>query len=63
MDTILGTIILFAGDFAPLGWAYCNGDQLSITQNQALFSILGVSYGGDGRNEVCFAKLKGTTVC
>ena len=48
MDFILGQIILFAGNFTPRGWLACNGQQLQIAQYQALFSILGVSYGGDG---------------
>ena len=48
MDPILGQIILFAGSFAPRGWALCNGAQLPIAQNTALFSLLGTIYGGDG---------------
>jgi microcystin-dependent protein len=43
----LGTIMLFAGNFAPQGWMYCNGATLSIQQYEALFSILGITYGGD----------------
>lgn len=49
MDEFIGIIKLFAGNFAPQGWAFCNGQLLSISQNQALFSILGTTYGGDGR--------------
>ena len=41
---------MFAGNFAPRGWALCDGQLLSIAQNQALFSILGTTYGGDGIN-------------
>ena len=48
MEPLLGTIILFAGNFAPRGWALCNGQLLPIAQNTALFSILGTTYGGDG---------------
>jgi microcystin-dependent protein len=48
MDPILGQVILFAGNFAPTGWAYCNGQLLQISQNSALFSLLGTQYGGDG---------------
>jgi microcystin-dependent protein len=48
MDPILGTIILFAGGFAPKGWFTCEGQTLQITQYQALFSLLGTYYGGDG---------------
>ena len=47
MDPILGSIFLFAGDFAPKYWALCNGQLLSISQDMALFSILGTPYGGD----------------
>ena len=48
MDPILGTIILFAGNFAPKGWYTCEGQTLQISQYTALFSILGTYYGGDG---------------
>lgn len=44
----LGEIRMFAGNFAPKGWALCNGQLVLITQNQALFAILGTTYGGDG---------------
>lgn len=48
MDEIMGTIKLFAGTFAPKGYMSCQGQLLSISQNSALFSILGTYYGGDG---------------
>lgn len=48
MDPILGSIILFAGNFAPKGWYTCEGQTLSISQYTALFSLLGTTYGGDG---------------
>ena len=49
MDTpFLGSVMLVAFNFAPVGWAFCNGQVLSINQNTALFSLLGVTYGGDG---------------
>jgi len=44
----LGQISMFGGNFAPVGWAFCNGQLLSISQNTALFSLLGTAYGGDG---------------
>ena len=47
-DQFLGEIRLFAGDFAPVGWALCNGQLLAISQSSALFSLLGVAYGGNG---------------
>ena len=47
-DQYLGEIRMFAGNFAPYGWALCNGQLLSISQNTALFSLIGTYYGGDG---------------
>ncbi len=44
----IGEVRLFAGNFAPQGWAFCDGSTLEIQSNTALFSILGVQYGGDG---------------
>lgn len=58
-DVQLGTIRMFAGNFAPRGWAFCNGQLLSIPQNQALFSILGTNYGGDGRSTFALPDLRG----
>jgi microcystin-dependent protein len=49
MESYLGEIKLFAGNYAPLGWAICNGTSLSIAENTALFSLLGTTYGGDGQ--------------
>lgn len=49
MDPFVGEIRMFAGNFAPTGWAFCNGQLLPISQNTALFSLLGTNYGGDGR--------------
>jgi microcystin-dependent protein len=59
MDPILGSIFLFAGDFAPKNWALCNGQLLSISQNMALFSILGTTYGGDGVRTFALPDLRG----
>lgn len=58
MDPILGTIILFAGNFAPVGFAECNGALLPIAQNAALFSLLGTMYGGDGQTTFGLPNLK-----
>jgi microcystin-dependent protein len=49
MDEYIGIIKIFGGNFAPRGWQMCNGQQLSISQNSALFSILGTTYGGNGQ--------------
>ncbi|EJL67999.1 phage tail protein [Chryseobacterium populi] len=48
MDEYMGIVKLFAGNFAPRGWMFCDGRLLSIAQNSALFSLLGTTYGGDG---------------
>jgi len=47
-EPYIGAIVLFCGNFAPQGWALCNGQLLSIQQNAALFSILGTFFGGNG---------------
>jgi microcystin-dependent protein len=49
MNPFIGQIMMFGGNFAPRGWAFCEGQLLPIAQNTALFSILGTTYGGDGR--------------
>ena len=50
MDNYLAEIRAFAGNYAPVGWALCNGALMSVNQNQALFSLIGTTYGGDGVN-------------
>ena len=59
MDPILAEIRMFGGNFAPRGWAFCNGQVLSIAQNTALFSLLGTTYGGDGRTNFALPNLQG----
>ncbi|MGS2725436.1 phage tail protein [Psychroserpens sp. BH13MA-6] len=58
-DAYIGTIMMFGGNFAPRNWAFCNGQILSIADNQALFSILGTTYGGDGRSTFALPDLRG----
>jgi microcystin-dependent protein len=58
-EPFLGQITIFAGNFSPRGWAYCNGQLLAITQNTALFSLLGTTYGGDGRTTFGLPDLRG----
>jgi microcystin-dependent protein len=53
-------IRMFAGNFAPTGWALCNGQLLPISQNTALFSLLGTSYGGDGKSTFALPDLQGS---
>ncbi len=59
MDPFIGQIILFAGTFAPRNWAFCDGQLLPISQNTALFSLLGTTYGGDGRVTFALPDLRG----
>jgi len=58
MDPTLAEIRLFAGNYAPRGWAFCNGQLISISQNSALFSLLGTFYGGDGQNTFALPDLR-----
>lgn len=59
VDEYMGSIKLFAGNYAPRGWAICDGRLLPIRQWQALFAILGTQYGGDGRVTFALPKLAG----
>lgn len=59
MNPFIGQIIMFGGNFAPRGWAFCDGQLLAIAQNTALFSILGTTYGGDGRTTFGLPDLRG----
>ena len=61
MDPFIGEIIMFAGNFAPRGWALCEGQLLPISSHTALFSILGTTYGGDGRTTFGLPDLRGRT--
>ena len=58
-DPFLGEIRTFAGNFAPSGWALCQGQLLPIAQNDALFSLLGTTYGGDGQSTFALPNLAG----
>jgi microcystin-dependent protein len=58
-DPFIGTIGIFGFNFPPRGWAQCDGHLLSISQNQALFSLLGTMYGGDGRTTFALPDLRG----
>jgi microcystin-dependent protein len=62
MDAILGSVLLFGGNFAPRNWALCQGQILAISQNTALFSLLGTVYGGDGRTTFALPDLQGRAV-
>jgi microcystin-dependent protein len=56
----LGQILMFCGNFAPAGTAFCNGQLMAISQNEALFSLLGTTYGGDGRTTYALPNLQGS---
>jgi microcystin-dependent protein len=54
----VGEIRIFAGNFAPVGWAFCNGQELAISQNDVLFNLIGTTYGGDGQNTFALPDLQ-----
>ena len=60
-EPFLGEIRIFGCTFAPRGWAFCNGQLLSIAQNTALFSILGTTYGGNGQTTFALPDIQGRT--
>ena len=53
-------IRIFAGNFAPRGWATCDGQIMPLSQNTALFSLLGTTYGGDGKSNFALPNLQGS---
>ena len=58
-DPFVAEIRIFAGNFAPRNWAFCNGQLLQISQNTALFALIGTTYGGDGRTTMALPNLQG----
>ena len=58
-EPFIAQITMFGGNFAPRGWAFCDGQLLPIAQNSALFSLLGTTYGGDGRTSFGLPDLRG----
>src|SRR6266700_6660177 len=58
-DPFVAEIRIFPFNFAPTGWAMCNGQLLPLSQNTALFSLLGTTYGGDGRSNFALPNLQG----
>ena len=59
MDPFIGEIRIFAGNFAPLGWAFCDGSPQNIADNDALYALIGTTYGGDGQNTFNLPDLRG----
>jgi microcystin-dependent protein len=60
-EPFMAEIKIISWNFAPKGWAFCNGQQLPINQNQALFSLLGTTYGGNGQTTFALPNLQGRT--
>ncbi len=60
MEANIGTICMFAGNFAPVNWMFCDGSLLKISTHQAMFSILGTVYGGDGVTTFGLPNLNGS---
>ena len=60
-EPFLGEIMIIGFNFAPRGWAYCDGQILPINQNQSLYSLLGTTYGGDGRTSFALPDLRSRT--
>ncbi|CAH1218556.1 hypothetical protein PAECIP111893_04444 [Paenibacillus plantiphilus] len=58
-DMYVGEIRMFTGNYAPVGWAMCNGQLLSISQNEVLYTLIGTTYGGDGRTTFALPDLQG----
>jgi len=58
-EPFVGEIRMFAGNFAPRGWAFCDGQLLAVSQNDTLFSLLGTIYGGDGRTTFGLPDMRG----
>lgn len=63
MDPIIAEIKYFAGNFAPRGWAFCDGQLMQIAPNAALFSLLGTTHGGDGRTTFALPKIEDLNGC
>jgi microcystin-dependent protein len=59
-NPFVAEIRIFAGNFAPTGWALCNGQLIPISQNTALFSLLGTTYGGDGKSNFALPNMQGS---
>lgn len=61
-DPFVAEIRMFGFNFAPKGWAFCNGQLMPLSQNTALFSLLGTTYGGDGKSTFALPNLQGSAV-
>src|SRR5438034_5824318 len=61
-DPFIAEVRIFPFNFAPKGWAFCNGQLLPLSQNTALFSLLGTTYGGDGKSNFALPNIQGSAV-
>src|SRR6202171_11264 len=59
VDPLVAAVRIFPSNFPPKGWAFCNGQILPISQNTALFSLLGTTYGGDGKSNFALPNMEG----
>ncbi len=59
----VGEIRMFAGNFAPAGWMFCEGQLLPISENETLFNLIGTTYGGDGQTTFALPDLRGRLPC
>jgi microcystin-dependent protein len=62
METFLGSLLLVPYNFAPRGWLFCQGQLLPINQNTALFSLIGTTYGGDGKTTFALPDLRANAI-
>lgn len=58
-DPFIGEIRIFAGSYEPYGWAFCNGQMLTISENPALYAVIGITYGGNGKTTFALPNLQG----
>ena len=59
MDSFVGEVRIFGGNFAPVGWALCNGQLMSISEYEVLYTLIGTTYGGDGQTTFALPDLRG----
>lgn len=57
MEGVIGQVLLFAGDYPPKYWMFCDGQQLEVYEHQALFSVIKNNHGGDGVHDFCLPKM------
>ena len=63
MEPFIGEVKYFAGNFAPRGWVFCQGQMMEIASNMSLYSIIGTRFGGDGRTTMALPKIEDLNGC